>query len=343
VKREVNISDPMQSHPSIISVAQTSEKSGNMDFAPRADVFSIKNVEVPLKGSSTEPIEKTHTIKQEMTIQPEISKSSKPKTKKIQNESPLPKKAVDDVVVAPTSGRKEADVAAGFSAVAKGETQKAPAVPVGKPQTAKNGVSDGLSKEKKAEVQKDPDALTVEPETAKNVTKKVSKGKKVRFSVLQIRDYPIIVGGNPAVSKGVPVTIDWTHDGEVIASIDDYEHSRGTPRSMLELRIPPRVRTENMKRLGFSNADVLAGTKAANIVRCQRRRTIETLQTAAMEEFLEKWRRAILNATIMRGRKRREREYLYIYKPVINVSKEKTSVDTYVGDSSFLISFDKLE
>jgi hypothetical protein len=298
-----------------MSQAKTTEESGKMmDFvAPRADV-SFKNVE--LKGSSAEPLKKTHTTKQEITVQPERLKPSEPKTKKFQTESPLPEKAVDDMV-APTSGHKEADIAGGVSAVNEAEAEKAPAVPVVKPQKAKEEVTDGLSTEKKVEDQKAPAALPVEPaETAK----KVSKGKRVRFSVLQIRDYPICVGNNPAVSKGVPITIDWTHDGEVTVSIDDYEHSRaGTPpRCMLELRIPPKMRTDILKQLGNSAADMMAGTKAANVVRFQRRRTIESLQTAPMEEVLEKYRRAILNATIMRGRKMRERKYLSIYKPAID-------------------------
>jgi hypothetical protein len=269
-------------------------------------------------------------------------------------ESALPEKAkpADDTVavtVAPTLASKEADVAAGFSAVKKveGEVKKTPATPVVvEPQPAKKDVAAGSSTKKKVKDRKAPAALpvpvSVKPETtAKIVPKKVSKGKKVGFSVLQMREYPILIGDNPAVSRGVPLTIDWAHDGEVTASIDEYEYSRGTPRSMLELRLPPSMRTEMMKRLGFSAKELMVGTKAANIVRFQRRRTIETLQTAAMEEFLEKSRRAILNATIMRGRKRREREYLEIYKTVINESKEQTSVHTYVGDSSFLIPGDK--
>jgi hypothetical protein len=320
-----------------MSQAKTTEESGKMmDFAPRADV-SFKNVEVPLKGSSTEPLKKTHTTKQEITVQPKRLQPSDPETKKFQTESPLPEKAVDDMV-APTSGHKEADVAGGVSAVNEAEAEKAPAVPVVKPQKAKEEVPDGLSTEKKAENQKAPAALPVEPEAAKNVTKKASKGKRVRFSVLQIRDYPMRVGDNPAVSKGVPITIDWTHDGEVTVSIDDYEHSRaGTPpRCMLELRIPPKMRTDILKQLGNSAADMMVGTKVANVIRFQRRRTVEALQTAPMEEALEKYRRAILNATIMRGRKRREREYLFIYKTTINESKEQSSVRTDAGSSSFL-------
>jgi hypothetical protein len=299
--------------------------------APPADT-SLKIVEVPLKQSSTEPLEKTHTTKQEMPVQPKVSKSSEPTTKEFQTESSLSGKAVDDDVVARTSMPKEADVAAGLTVVKEVE---APAVPVVKPEIAKEEVPHGLSTEKKVEGQKVPAVLLKMPEKSKNSTnEKVSKGKTVRFSVLEVRDYPICVGVNPAVSKGVPLTIVWTHDGEFTASIDDYESSRGTPRSMLELRIPSRLRAEITKGLGFSTADLMAGTKAANIIRFQRRRTIETLQTAPMQELLEKFRRAILNATIMRGRKRREREYLYDYKTVIGESKRQSITDTYIEDNS---------
>lgn len=313
------LSQTMLSQTSMNHQSKATEESDKiMDVAPLANL-SLKNVEVPLKPSSAnDSLEKTHTTKPE----PKMSKSPE---------------------VAPTSVvPTEADVAAGVSAVKEAEAQRAPAVPVVETQTAKKEVHIELSSEEKVEGEKVQAVQHVEPETTEKTTnEEVFEGRKVRFSVLEIRDYPICVGDNPAVSKGVPITIDWTHDGEVTALIDDYENSRGTPRSMLELRIPPRLRTETLKGLGFTGADMMLGTKAANIVRLQRRRTIEGLQTAQVEEFLEKSRRAFLNATIMRGKKRREREYLYIYKTVINEPKRKSITEnTCIGDSSSLIDKD---
>lgn len=47
--------------------------------------------------------------------------------------------------------------------------------------------------------------------------------KTVNFGRLEFREYPIIMGANPSVSEGVPVTIDWDHFGEYDVDIESYE------------------------------------------------------------------------------------------------------------------------
>lgn len=37
------------------------------------------------------------------------------------------------------------------------------------------------------------------------------KRKLVAFSTIEIREYPMTVGDNPSVSRGVPVTIEWNY------------------------------------------------------------------------------------------------------------------------------------
>jgi hypothetical protein len=133
---------------------------------------------------------------------------------------------------------------------------------------------------------------------------------KVSFSQIKIREYPIIVGDNPSIITGVPITIDWEFVHEVDFSVDDYEAARPQPRTMLELRIPGRNRDDILKRLGFSLAERNRGRKEANIARSRRKRTREKEQLAAVAEAMEKVRRAALNATVFRRRKQKERQFL---------------------------------
>ena len=50
--------------------------------------------------------------------------------------------------------------------------------------------------------------------------------KKVSWDCVAIYDHAMILGDNPSVSWGVPVTIGWTPHHRVILPIDDYEEGR---------------------------------------------------------------------------------------------------------------------
>jgi hypothetical protein len=119
----------------------------------------------------------------------------------------------------------------------------------------------------------------------------------------------MIPGDNPAAIGGVPVTIQWEPVEEQLFAVDEFEASRSTPRSMIEMRMPPSYRSDLLRRLGFSRGDVTAALKAANIVRAQRRRTAETLNFSVVQESLEKVKRATLNVTLRRGKKVQEKSY----------------------------------
>eukprot|EP00934_Nitzschia_sp_Nitz4_P005059 Nitzschia sp. Nitz4//scaffold76_size158648//95115//95813//NITZ4_002555-RA/size158648-processed-gene-0.244-mRNA-1//1//CDS//3329557872//5049//frame0 len=139
-------------------------------------------------------------------------------------------------------------------------------------------------------------------------------GKKVVFSTLEIREYPIIPGDNPSVTVGCPITIDWAHDDLVTCHVEEYEGARPKPRTMIELRIPSQLREEMLKRQGYSRQDILAGTKKANLTKNARRRTQETMKLAPLQEFLEKAKRGTMNATLNRSGKKKEREMLNAHR-----------------------------
>jgi hypothetical protein len=73
--------------------------------------------------------------------------------------------------------------------------------------------------------------------------------KQVHFGSLTISSHEIILGDNPAVSMGLPLTIDWTAFEEVtVASVMDYEEQRTGPcRKYGELLIPAALRESYIK------------------------------------------------------------------------------------------------
>ena len=64
---------------------------------------------------------------------------------------------------------------------------------------------------------------------------------KVRFDQVFIHEFPIILGDNPSVSKGAPLTLDWKALRHDAVELDMYEY----------LRAPERK--DNRRRLILSN------------------------------------------------------------------------------------------
>ena len=128
----------------------------------------------------------------------------------------------------------------------------------------------------------------------------------VSFSTVVIREYNTILGDNPSVSIGCPLSLGWEYASEFVAALDDYEGTKPEARHPSELRLTSSEREVRLKSFGFSRLEILEGTRVAKVTRQQRMKTIETLQLAKFQELIEKANRKIFRA----GRKRKEKELL---------------------------------
>ena len=134
--------------------------------------------------------------------------------------------------------------------------------------------------------------------------------KSVSFSTIRFREYPIRIGDSPAVTRGVPLTIDWDHTCEYELGLEDFEDVRPTRRLPLQLKMGALDRVKLVKRMGYGHLDIKEGIKAANVGRSRRQRTKELLHFAQVQEMLERIKRASLNATVRRYQKRKERSWI---------------------------------
>jgi hypothetical protein len=135
--------------------------------------------------------------------------------------------------------------------------------------------------------------------------------KKVKFIDVTIREYPIIVGVNPAGSGGPPMTICWEHVSSVDLDIDKYEEARaGNRRKQEEMKRNQDHRKRVLRSLGFSLVEMQKGTKAANIVRNRRRRVNAELYKDSSNAKLEKVKRRLACIATLNYRNRKEKKYL---------------------------------
>jgi hypothetical protein len=137
------------------------------------------------------------------------------------------------------------------------------------------------------------------------------KKHRVSFQNIEIREYAIIPGDNPAVTMGVPLTIDWTPLEKVSCELDKYELDRPQPpRTMIELRMPMLRRYHLLQKLQFSRNEINHHAKQATLARNNRKRTDATMHLEPMQERFERWWRALANATWNRSKKQQEKQWL---------------------------------
>jgi hypothetical protein len=107
-----------------------------------------------------------------------------------------------------------------------------------------------------------------------------SSNKTVTFSSVTIHEHPTLVGCNPAVSAGVPLTIDWQAVSSSEMSVDEFESYRAPRRvsNPIFLRHDATERWTLLKDLGFDSEEMRVAEEGANVIRISRQLSNEEVQ-----------------------------------------------------------------
>ena len=162
--------------------------------------------------------------------------------------------------------------------------------------------------------EEEDDMLLLQPQqqvhVPTSITTAVAPKSSVQFSTITVRDYPRIMGDNPASSAGPSVSIGWQHESEITVSLEEYETIRGPRRWGREMIIPVKIREELLREVGYSRAEIVKGIRDLNIVRGQRRRTFDTLHLQPFQLLAERISRKAWNVLTLGEYKRKERATL---------------------------------
>ena len=80
--------------------------------------------------------------------------------------------------------------------------------------------------------------------------------KRVRWGDIDIYRHFMMIGDNPSVSEGLPVTLAWTAEYHEKIHIDDYERVKGQARGRHEMVLPRMRRDAIAKTAGLSRAEM---------------------------------------------------------------------------------------
>jgi len=111
----------------------------------------------------------------------------------------------------------------------------------------------------------------------------------ITFGQVNIREYERVLGDNPSITSGPPLSIGWRYSPSTLnMSIDDYEENKGLPRSLSEYIVPENIRVATLKEhAGIPHREIANAVRDIQKTKSQRRKTIMNLSMASTEELVE--------------------------------------------------------
>ena len=111
----------------------------------------------------------------------------------------------------------------------------------------------------------------------------------ITFGQVNIREYERVLGDNPSVTSGPPLSIGWRYSPSTLnMSIDDYEENKGSPRSSSEYLVPRSIRLATLKEhADIPHREMVNAVRDIQKTKSQRRKTVANLSMASTEELVE--------------------------------------------------------
>lgn len=115
----------------------------------------------------------------------------------------------------------------------------------------------------------------------------VSQKSNVSFDKLYVREYGMVLGDNPSVSAGPPVSIGWEVQEEYNHDIENYEEERAPRRETFQMVIPRHGREALLKTAGHSRAEFASVIRGVNRTKNQRKSSVRNVSSTNFDEKIE--------------------------------------------------------
>ncbi|CAB9517411.1 expressed unknown protein [Seminavis robusta] len=140
-------------------------------------------------------------------------------------------------------------------------------------------------------------------------TEEPSKGG-VSFGSVHVHEFAVCVGDNPAVSVGVPITIEWKPQWSGKYSVNDYDHLVNSGKSKTPPLFTALQRYCILRDAGYTNEMITKVERATRNIKRDRAITIQRFHMDPFEEALERLGKSAWNAVFARQQKQDQREIL---------------------------------
>ena len=116
----------------------------------------------------------------------------------------------------------------------------------------------------------DSSSISSESSSTTGMSERSLPKKRVQFSTVKVCSHSLIVGDNPAVSKGVPLTLSWASDWCETFSLDQHQASDRVLR-----KISPYVREQIAQNAGASKQLLLQAREEVREIQRSRELAME--------------------------------------------------------------------
>ncbi len=113
---------------------------------------------------------------------------------------------------------------------------------------------------------------------------------KVKFDMIQVRDYNITLGDNPSCSYGPPVSLDWEYDERDPISLESFEDvkSKIPRRKAYQMHMISRQRSDLLRNeAGFTDDEIEKVVEEMRKIQKERSRTKMGLPFSKLHEIAE--------------------------------------------------------
>lgn len=98
--------------------------------------------------------------------------------------------------------------------------------------------------------------------------------KSVSFDRIQVAEHHVILGDNPSVSSGPPLTIAWESQAFYVYSVEEYEQSRpDTCKDEDDLLVTRKIREDWLRSAGTSRSEMASALRSVQKVKRDRAAT----------------------------------------------------------------------
>eukprot|EP00978_Attheya_sp_CCMP212_P007143 scaffold16612_cov35-Attheya_sp.AAC.4 len=123
----------------------------------------------------------------------------------------------------------------------------------------------------------------------------------VLFSLVEIREYPRILGDNPSCRWGPPISLGWDYDKAAVVKVPVREFDEIAKKNKKKHFLLSRSEREGILfDEGYTRSQIAENARQMIKIRDQRRQTINNLYVARLEEALENVIRAIKKFNLYR-------------------------------------------
>jgi len=119
--------------------------------------------------------------------------------------------------------------------------------------------------------------------------------RTVSFTKVDIREYERVLGDNPSVRTGPPLSIGWRYAPNPISmDLNAFEEGKGSPRVSSEFLVPKNVRETMLKEhADISRREMVTAVREVMKEKSRRRNTVTNLHMQKSEEKVERVKRKI--------------------------------------------------